>query len=239
MTEYTFEASLEGIEFERIELIRAQSYAKCSIEASQGKVTLSFQTNDSHFESKTLAQLGVYATRYLERLCFKHKVPARGLHFMGYSEPKRDGVGRTLVIEQAFIYDIVEESVSLGPESRVALKDFLEESESPRDSLYSLYGLAIQQASPISKFMILYNIVLTLCNDSQREVDAFIERNEPEVTRTPSPRHPRQTETKYRRLRNEIAHKRAGVDLQSTSTEVEAVLPRFLQHIGKAIEDLA
>ena len=239
MTEYTFEASLEGVEFERIELIRAQAYAKCSIEASQGKVTLSFQTNDSHFESKTLAQLGVYATRYLERLCFKHKVPARGLHFMGYSEPKRDGVGRTLFIEQAFICDILEGSVSLGPESMVALKDFLEESESPRDPLYSLYGLSIQQASQISKFMILYNIVLTLCNDSQRDVDAFIERHEPEVTRTPSPRYQGETETKYTRLRNEIAHKRAGVDLLSTSNEVEAVLPRFLQHIGKAIEDIA
>ena len=175
----------------------------------------------------------------LDRLCFKHHVPARGLNLRGYSEPKRDGTGRTLVIEQAYIFDILEGSVSLGPEARDILKEFLEESESPKDVLYSLYGLGLQQVSPIAQFMILYNIVLTLYNDSQKDVDAFIEKNEPGVTRTPSPKITGYLETTYTKLRNEIAHKRASVDLRSTSTEVKAVLPRLIQHIGKAIEDLA
>ena len=77
MTEYTFEASLEGIEFERIELDDRTAFIKCSIEASHGKATISFQTEDTQFESKTVSRLRAYATISIRQVVLQASCPSK------------------------------------------------------------------------------------------------------------------------------------------------------------------
>lgn len=66
--------------------------------------------------------------------------------------------------------------------------------------------------------MHLYNVLLMLVDDSQANVDVFIRSEDPSVPQTRSPRGV--TETVYTRLQNELAHPRAGVNLQDTKRKM-------------------
>ena len=69
--------------------------------------------------------------------------------------------------------------------------------------------------------MILYHILLMLYNDRQPDVDAFIVSADPRVPQTPDPRQgTSRKETIYTRLRNELGHKRPGVNLDNTRSEM-------------------
>jgi len=103
-----------------------------------------------------------------------------------------------------------------------SLKKELEQAEPPGENIFSLFRLGLNATSPVEKFMILYNILLMLFDDSQPKVDAFIRGQDPNVPLTPDPRpnHQSRLETVYTRLRNELGHKRSGVSLDRTKEEM-------------------
>jgi hypothetical protein len=76
-----------------------------------------------------------------------------------------------------------------------------------------------------------------LFNDKQPAVDAFIVGEEPAVSQTPDPR-PGHTnmETVYTRLRNELGHKRPGVNLDVTKEEMAKHLGGLIALTKRAIE---
>jgi hypothetical protein len=115
------------------------------------------------------------------------------------------------------------------------LKDELEQASPPGDSYYKLFRSARQSMSPVEEFMHLYNILLMLYNDRQPAVDAFIKSQEPKVPNTPSPHKPGVKETVYTRLRNELGHKRAGVNLEDTKREMGHWLPGLIALTKRAI----
>lgn len=128
--------------------------------------------------------------------------------------------------------------------SRVAVERLKQELESPApvgQAMYGLFRIAMRAVSPIEKFLLLYHILLALLpddkgEDSQREVDAFIRQEQPGVACTPHPRWPQTTETIYSRLRNEIAHRRPGVDLKTTRSEIDADVGGLVNLAKRAIE---
>lgn len=119
------------------------------------------------------------------------------------------------------------------------LKTELEQVSPAGEQNFGLFRSARQSMSPVEEFMHLYHILLMLSNDRQGNVDAFILREDPAVPQTPDPRPhkgPVVMETVYTRLRNELAHKRAGVNLDNTKAEMVNRLGGLIALTKRAIE---
>lgn len=119
----------------------------------------------------------------------------------------------------------------------VQLKTELEQTSPPGENNYGLFRSARQSMSPVEEFIHLYNILLMIYNDKQTEVDSFITSEDPTVPQTQHPeRKAGPKETVYTRLRNEFAHKRAGVNLENTKSEMANRLGRLIGFTKQAIE---
>ncbi|GAB4340085.1 MAG: hypothetical protein OHK0047_31210 [Leptolyngbyaceae cyanobacterium] len=126
--------------------------------------------------------------------------------------------------------------IVLGEKSLSSLKDSLQRK--PSDSFsYDQFYYAFGLTDAISKFMALYNIVLTLCNDRQEDVDRFVLEVQPNIP-VDLPYRPRKSgtpETLYTRLRNQIAHVRHGTTIESTGKEMERILSGLVEVTKKRI----
>jgi hypothetical protein len=118
------------------------------------------------------------------------------------------------------------------------LKTVLEQASPPGEHNFGLFRSARQSMSPVEEFMHLYNILLMLFDDKQGKVDEFIVAEEPTVPLTPDPRPKRSKsmETVYTRLRNELGHKREGVNLDNTKSEMANRLGGLIELTKRAIE---
>jgi len=118
-----------------------------------------------------------------------------------------------------------------------SLKKELEQASPPGEHNFGLFRSARQSMSPVEEFLHLYNILLMLSKDRQADVDAFILGEDPAVPQTQHPlKGPGAMETVYTRLRNELAHKRAGVNLQNTKAEMANRLGGLIALTKRAIE---
>jgi|SRR5882724_2326342 len=120
------------------------------------------------------------------------------------------------------------------------LKDELELRSPPGEANYGLFRSARQSLSPVEEFIHLYHILLMLCNqqyqdEKQSRVEDLIKSEDPNVPETPDPRKPKVMETVYTRLRNELGHKRAGVNLEDTKREMGHWLPGLIALTQRAI----
>lgn len=119
----------------------------------------------------------------------------------------------------------------------VALKMELERASFPGERNFGLFRVALDSESPVEAFMVLYNILLMLNNDKQKDVDAFIVSEEPAVLQTQKPGRKRGVlETVYTRLRNELGHKRPKVDLVATKAQMAGHLGGLTALAKKTIE---
>lgn len=117
------------------------------------------------------------------------------------------------------------------------LKTELEQASLPGEQNFGLFRSARQSISPVEEFMHLYHILLMLLNDSQAGVDTFILSEDPAVPQTQhSLKGPGIMETVYTRLRNELAHKRAGVNLDNAKAEMARRLGGLIALTRRAIE---
>lgn len=121
--------------------------------------------------------------------------------------------------------------------SPARLKTELEQATAPGERNYGLFRSARQSMGLIEEFMHLYHILLMLYNDKQADVDAFILSDNASVPQTQHPlKAPGVMETIYTRLRNEFAHRRAGVSLENTKAEMTHRLGDLITLTKKAIE---
>ena len=120
--------------------------------------------------------------------------------------------------------------------STARLKPELEQAAPPGERNFRLFRSARQSTSPVEEFMHLYNILLMLVDETQAKVDEFILRENPGVPLTPHPLRPNVSETLYTRLRNELAHKREGVNLENTKAEMKQHLGGLIALTKRAIE---
>ena len=117
-----------------------------------------------------------------------------------------------------------------------AVKGMLEEKAPVGESNYGMFRSARQSESPTEEFLHMYQIILMLCGDAQKKVDAWIKAQDPTVPETPHPREARM-ETVYSRSRNEFGHDRA-VDLDNTKREMASRLFGLRELARQAIKRL-
>ena len=107
--------------------------------------------------------------------------------------------------------------------------------DQPADLIRAVYRLGAAQHDSLASFMLLYNVLLQLCDDRQTAVDELIRSVRPGVPVSPSPLKPGMTETFYTRLRNEVAHPREGISLAKTSAEIRNIVREFRELVRQAV----
>ena len=98
-----------------------------------------------------------------------------------------------------------------------------------------MFREAVRSRDGVERFMHLYNLLMMLHGDLQGRLDMFIHEQEPNVTQTPSPHSKGVNETIYTRLRNELAHHRSGVNIETTKQEMIQQVGQLVQHARAAI----
>ena len=140
----------------------------------------------------------------------------------------------------------LSDSISTGCTAYFRAKPSIEKvksilQEKPRFNClyYDQFYFALELTDPLSKFMALYNTVLTLCNDRQEDVDRFVLATQPNVV-TNSPYKSRKSgtqETLYTRLRNQVGHVRPQTTIEATRIEMSENLNGLVEITKKLITD--
>jgi hypothetical protein len=165
-----------------------------------------------------------------------------------------------IVIEQARVADIQLADVNpapgilqaragscviVGADARLVhgvrpdrIKALLEQPTPRGEAYYGLFRSARMATSPVEEFLVLYQVLLMLVGDRQEDVDRFLVAEEPSVPQTPSPHRPGISETMYTRLRNELAHNRPGVNLDTTRAEMRVRVGGLRAVVKRAVEQL-
>jgi hypothetical protein len=117
------------------------------------------------------------------------------------------------------------------------LKSELEQRTIRGERLFGLFRSARRSTSSVEEFMLLYHILLMLFGDDQTQVDAFIFSEDARVPQTQHPlKRPGVTESIYTRLRNELAHRRAGANIDTTKSEMASRVTGLATLVRRAIE---
>jgi hypothetical protein len=211
---------------------------KVEIEGPNGDAihtTVYLASAASHDEGRALATK--VNTAALNRISFCHNIAIENAR-------STDAQFSPIIPQPGVIAGMVETSLDYGWEIRSAvslpaaqLKAELEQPSLPGENNYGLFCSALQSISPVEEFLHLYNILQMIYNDKQAQVDSFIISEDPAVPQTQHPeKRPGVMETVYTRLRNEFAHRRAGVNLDNTKSEMANRLGRLIGLTKRAIE---
>ena len=241
-----YSAGIEGILFQKEEIsINKPNIEKTTIEildSEDGKrVFLDFQitgvdsleeikptTNDlteNIFNKLAIKEnIKIGPTRMDSANLFEEVVIPEESQIIGVPGIESKFVGRKPTVEQTL----------LGKNLDLLIQNLGKENSPDQNQDYPTFRLALQSPDPLSVFMKLYNLLLKKKGPSQKEVDAFIKKIEPEVPESDSPRENRR-ETIYTRLRNEIGHHRENATLPNTEREIKQRLGHFQTLVRKAI----
>lgn len=158
----------------------------------------------------------------LNRLAYFHQVVIKPAKTTSRSFTAVDGGGTPVAAPGYFVLEGQVARLIVGI-SRANLASELEPSCIPGETSFGELRSARLSISPVEEFMHLYSIVAELVGDDQRLIDEFILKVEPNVplTASPNPRAKAGTmETVYTRLRNELAHRRHGVTMETTKAQM-------------------
>ena len=90
---------------------------------------------------------------------------------------------------------------------------------------------------PIGRFISLYTLLLSRYGDSQKKVDMIILSVDPTIAQFRSPHSKNNYETVFTKLRNELSHKRKGINILQTRYDIKFNLERFQRIVKKLIID--
>lgn len=234
-----FEATIRGngLTFDRFEFVSNEpGVEKVEIEGPTGgeiRTTVYLASVPSRDDGRTLAEK--VTTTALNRIGFNHRIAIENARMTGCQFARlhpQPGVIEVECAEEMNLADAVRVVIGIPT---ATLKSGLEQVSPPGEHYYGLFRSARQSISPVEEFMHLYQILLMILGDNQHAVDAFIVKMDLSVPQTPDPRTGTM-ETVYTRLRNEFAHKRAGVDLATTKTAMANWLGGLASLTKRAIE---
>ena len=123
-------------------------------------------------------------------------------------------------------------TVTVGPQSIKKIKEKI-----IKDYDLSSIQMFIDSSTivePVERFLSLYTLMLHKNSDSQKKVDEEILRTDPTVAQYKSP-HFDTYETVFSKLRNEMSHKRDGINILETQNEIRFNVDRFENIVKKII----
>jgi hypothetical protein len=238
----TLEARMVGLQFDRLEVDpAAPGVIKIVLSAGGTKLQLDVEVYGVATEEDGERLAFQIAEQICNRLAYAGSwgiSPAliKSSSFRSL-KPPTPGVHEIMVRDYMRVTDNGSAVVTPGPDRLATLKADLELPTPPGEQHFSMFRAALASGDPVVQFMVLYQLLLTLFNDDQRQVDAFIRNEEPGVPQTQHPgKKPDIMETVYSRLRNEFAHKRAGVDMNATKLLMANYAPAMAHLTKRAIQ---
>lgn len=179
----TYSASVEGFELEEelnvsppeFEIEKIAFKTKKSDEIVQIEITVTLK--DIFASDKFGSITNPAVERILNRIALRYDIVYIGKpRCSGYSLLERTGSNVSSVLRTHIsLWDHLVGTYRPGEEERKQLKAYLEKSNLfPGENLYGLFNYSNRQKDPVTRFMFLYNILLSLYNDTQSDVDAFI-----------------------------------------------------------------
>ncbi len=223
-----FAAPIAGVRFEPMDVsVSHAAVEKIILQTENDEhLKITFHLIDVYtFEDAEAIAAGILPS-IINRLAFYRNVPVGEPYQIGGTLPNDpSGSLHTVRRDITLLWDEAIPVLTLGDDTREELARALEQPYTQHD-VYSLYRFAISQSDVVARFMFLYNLLLQLNSDSQRQVDDFIIAESPGVQQSPSPHSPSGSETIFTRLRNEVGHRRAGTIPEQTRKEIaENVVP--------------
>ena len=157
---------------------------------------------------------------------FEYGIPARNIRYCGHSLPKRNG-GRNLQINAGPLrFSIVRTPIVPDANRLDPLLQFSTELADESMMYLRQFTFANSEPDAISRYSFLYNLLLHLSGDKQAKVDSRILEVDPDCKQSTNPNSGK-PETKYTKLRNEIAHKRVGAKYGATKKTIEKEVKQF------------
>lgn len=179
-------------------------------------------------------------TKALDRIAFAQGAVIQAANPTGHQLQQVDDPNGLHLIGADMVMFVqgIEVTKAVQPEP---IKALLESAPLPGEHNYSFLRHAMQSRSLVEEFTNLYTILLNFYNDSQLDVDAFIVSEDagvPQSQQPPKPgqKKPPRNETIYTRLRNELAHRRQGVDMANTKAEAVNRIGGLRALVKRAIE---
>jgi hypothetical protein len=172
----------------------------------------------------------------LTRLSYFHQVAiGRTKIISRHFESAQEGIAGLVVMPAMIVLEgqQVDLIAQLGVND---LKAVLEAATHPGERNFGALRSARLSVGSVEEYMHLYAILLELFGDAQNDVDAFIRTVEPNVAQS---QHPKRAagvmETVYTRLRNELAHRRPGADIEQTKKDMAAKVADLRGIVKEAI----
>ena len=248
-----FQAAFSGIEFEAIEIspsypdIVKATLASAPIPSSpeEGTILLTVDVTGADTFHDAIRKAEEFALHVAKLLTFEFGVFHQRFRHVGESlveeQSQPDGSTKTIhhLSDGISIGCIAYSWTKPSIERLIEVKSILQEKTRFDCLYYDQFYFSLELTDPLSKFMALYSIVLTLCNDRQEEVDRFVLETQPNVP-TNSPYKPRKSgtqETLYTRLRNQVGHVRPETTIEATRSEMQENLNGLVEITKKLITD--
>lgn len=245
----TYSFKCDGLELSLIEIsLESESIPSVAIETKEeGVVNATCKTDKIYNIAEARNLTDQLIEKISDRLSFFLNVAVKKPVFTGSALPpypneenkKQHKLHCTSVIGFDAIVHVV---IKPCAEKREKIIDFLKKPAMSIDLLISEFAFSISQREHLSKFMLLYNLILQIAGDSQELVDDTIKKIDPSVPVVTTKRKTfnglkEVEETIYTKLRNEIAHKRNGVTKKDTIKEIKSILPKFIEIVKKAVDN--
>jgi len=195
---------------------------------AEGQLILELSVDGLYSGEEMHEELVHEIRRILGLIGYEFNATIGDIQFASSRLPKRNGNGiDTVIYPGAIMIDRLEEEIEPKNEMLQTMKSALESEETYKERFYPMYTFSNSQSDPVTRFMFLYNLVLSLCNDDQKNVDSTILSIEPNTPVSKSPRN-NCDETIYTKLRNEVAHVRAGSSYGNSVTEIKSNVSNFV-----------
>lgn len=249
MSQRTFKGSVEyevesrGLRFSEPVYFSVQhpSIEKLCLESQQAdKIILKFHVVNEESVEKAIDVTNLFVDRVLNRIAFAFDAYVGKPQFVGGSiveEIISEGGIKSITMHPSplmFNVGMTADLEKVPPSDRVKdLLDGLRYEDDLRSRYFGEYRFVLLNSDPIAVFIALYNILLHILGDAQKNVDNFILANEPDIQVFPV--RDRTKQTLYTKLRNDIGHAKHR-PLKEINEEVKSVLDKFKIIVRKAIE---
>lgn len=232
----SFQYSCVGINFEnyRIE-INSPPLLGFEIKADGNLLKIDVEIVDIFDESTSYDLAYEAVCKLLDHICLMFLVKIGELHKISISLPQEDESDICLIHNIYHKSSIEHVQLQYTPDTTCLdlLKMQIEDRWSNGSVLIRLFRNSMSQKDPVTRYLLLYNVLLLENSDKQKELDNCIVNIDSNVERTLN--YKDQLETIYTRLRNEIGHVRQGVESQKTIIEITEHLSKFTDIVKQVV----
>ncbi|MGC2048097.1 MAG: hypothetical protein WA635_05760 [Gallionella sp.] len=166
---------------------------------------------------------------------FEFGVPVLQARNCGHQLPTKDGIGPVVINLTVGTFTLPRNPVTPSDEGLNHVHTISLELTDVLSMYLRQFAFANSESDAISRFSFLYNLLLQMSDDGgQPEVDSQILNIAPDCEQTISPKSGKY-ETIYTRLRNELGHKREGVNYSQTKSEIRSKVVEFSEIVKKCI----